>query len=374
MTPSQDLYIGIMSGTSLDGIDVALCRFPREAEVELLFHRTYDWPIELQQKLRALVTAEQFSVDELTTLNFELARAYASATEKLMQDSKTGHEDVRAIGLHGQTIRHLPASLATWQLGSGTALAALTQIDVVHDFRSGDVALGGQGAPLVPMFDLLFLHSPERDRLVTNIGGITNVTFIPKSGDAEAVIAYDIGPGNMIIDAIAQHSFNCDYDKNGELARQGNVDESLLQELLGHPYFQLAPPKSTGRELVQIDLISRFLARMKEDLTPLDAIATATELTARTLARAADQLRSSVEVVLSGGGAKNGYLVERIASLLNEDSSVAPSHELGIDAQAKESIAFAFFAKARIDERIIHLPKTTGAARHTLLGSVARGR
>jgi anhydro-N-acetylmuramic acid kinase len=369
---SNDLYVGIMSGTSLDGIDVALCRFAGPGKVDLLIHRTYDWPRELRERLAVLVGAGMFSVDELTTLNFDLARAYGAATEQLLEESKIARSNVRAIGLHGQTIRHLPASLATWQLGSGSALAALTQIDVVHDFRSADVALGGQGAPLVPMFDLLFLHSPVQDRLVTNIGGITNVTYIPRSGKPDEVIAYDTGPGNMIIDALAQQLFGRPYDNDGELAKSGTIDEVLLSELLAHPYFLQAPPKSTGRELMQADFISRFV--MKSELSPKDAIATGTELTARTLADAANKLPSTVELVLSGGGAKNGFLVERIQNQLREGSSVVLSHKLGIDEQAKESIAFAFFAKARIDKQLIHLPKTTGASRAILLGSVARGR
>jgi anhydro-N-acetylmuramic acid kinase len=365
-----DLYIGIMSGTSLDGIDVALCRFPAAAKVDLLHHRTYDWPGELRARLSELVSADEFSVDELTTLNFELAQAYAAAAGQLLEESGKTPEDIRAIGMHGQTIRHLPGT-ATWQIGSGPALAAMSGIDTVHDFRSADVALGGQGAPLVPMFDLIFLHSPEKDRLVTNIGGITNVTYIPKSGDHDQVIAYDTGPGNMIIDTLAQRWFDRPYDNDGEIAKSGRVNEDVLQSFLAHPYFVLDPPKSTGRELINSDFLPRF-SHLLNAIPAEDLVATATELTARTLSDASNKLGMPVELVLSGGGAKNGYLVERIQAQLQHGSSVVLSHELGIDAQAKESIAFAFFAKARIDEQLIHLPKTTGALRKILLGSVAK--
>lgn len=365
-----------MSGTSLDGIDVAICRFPQEGKVDLLFHDTFEWQATLRTQLLALVGAESANVDAITELNFELARAYAEATKEALVASGVTRDKVRAIGLHGQTIRHLPLQ-ATWQLGSGPALAALTQIDVVHDFRSADVALGGQGAPLVPMFDLLFLTSTEKDRLVTNIGGITNVTFIPMKGDVNGsngnVIAYDTGPGNMIIDVIAQRYFDRPFDANGQIGQSGNADTDLLNELLAHSYFRIPPPKSTGRELLQRDFIPRFINAIDSGaLTSTDAITTATELTARTLASASNG--TEVEVVLSGGGAKNGFLVERISALLPNRSSVSLSHDLGIDTQAKESIAFAFFAKARIDETMIHLPKTTGASRHTILGSVAIGR
>lgn len=360
-----------MSGTSLDGIDVALCRFPAPGKLDLRAHRTYEWPGALRAKLADLVSANQYSVDELTALNFELSHAYAAAVEQLLEESGTVREHVRAIGMHGQTIRHLPGS-ATWQLGSGPALAAITGIDTVHDFRSADVALGGQGAPLVPMFDLLFLHSQTHDRLVTNIGGITNVTFIPKSGDRDKVIAYDTGPGNMIIDALMQQCFGHAYDSNGDVARKGTVDEQLLQQFLDHSYFQLAPPKSTGRELINSDFLPQALALLPE-AKPEDLVATVTELTARTLSEASNKLGTPVELVLSGGGAKNGFLVERIKDLLQHGSTVVLSHELGIDPQAKESIAFAFFAKARIEEQRIHLPKTTGASRKILLGSIATG-
>jgi anhydro-N-acetylmuramic acid kinase len=222
------------------------------------------------------------------------------------------------------------------------------------------------------MFDLIFLQSNEKDRLVTNIGGITNVTYIPKSGNPDEVIAYDTGPGNMIIDGLAQQWCNKPYDSNGEMARQGKIDEDLLRVLLMHPYFAQEPPKSTGRELMQSDFVPRFGALLHAGYPINDALAVATELTARTLADAANKLPGTVELVLSGGGARNTYLVERIKSLLKQGSSVVLSHELMIDEQAKESIAFAFFAKARIDEQLIHLPNTTGAIRQILLGSVAK--
>ncbi|HET6512786.1 MAG TPA: anhydro-N-acetylmuramic acid kinase [Candidatus Kapabacteria bacterium] len=373
MAALGELYIGIMSGTSLDGIDVSICRFGAPPKLELRFHETCSWPEDLRSRLAVLVSAEEFSVDELTTLNFDLSRVYAASIEGALEESGIDRSEIRAIGLHGQTIRHLPSESATLQLASGPALAALTGIDVVHDLRSADVALGGQGAPLVPMFDLDFLHSSEKDRLVTNIGGITNVTYIPKSGDRDSVIAYDTGPGNMIIDAVAQMFFGVPYDDEGKKARLGKVNEEFLQKLLDHPYFSQSPPKSTGRELMQHEFIDRFQPLLNIPDHGHHALATATELTARTLAAASNGLGMHVELVLSGGGAKNTYLVERIRALLNEGSSVVLSHELGIEEQAKESIAFAYFAKARMENMRIHLPKTTGASRSAILGSIASG-
>ena len=224
------------------------------------------------------------------------------------------------------------------------------------------------------MFDFDFLRSMDRDRLVTNIGGITNVTYIPKSGERDRVIAYDTGPGNMIIDAVAQMFFGVPYDDEGKQARLGQVNVDFLQQLLEHPYFSQSPPKSTGRELMQHEFIDRFRPLLNIPDYGRHALATATELTARTLAAASNGLGMQVELVLSGGGAKNAYLVERIRAWVNEGSRVVLSHELGIDEQAKESIAFAYFAKARIENTRIHLPKTTGASRSAILGSIASGR
>lgn len=375
-----DLYIGIMSGTSLDGIDVVLCRFD-EPRIELLAHRTFDWPTTLHRKLRELVSAEYYSIDELATLHVELSRAYADGVNQLLASNGISSTDVRAIGLHGQTIRHLPHLGATWQLGSGAALAAFTQIDVVHDFRSADVALGGQGAPLVPMFDLVFLSSSDRNRLVTNIGGIANVTYIPRSGIREDVTAFDTGPGNMIVDTLTQEFLGRAYDENGVVASSGTIDQALLSNLLSHRFFRQPPPKSTGRELMQHDFIPQFTDRVRSHaLTIEDALATAVELTAITLVAAANNgdtkkgPNSDFDLILSGGGAKNGFLVSRIASHLPSGASIILSSDLGIDPQAKESIAFAYFAKAFIERIHIHLPHTTGASRMTVLGSLSPGR
>jgi anhydro-N-acetylmuramic acid kinase len=369
----SDVYLGIMSGTSLDAIDVAACRFEGQ-KIELLGFHSQPWPEKLRATLFELATAAHVSMDMLVQTHFDLATEYAAAVREAVKVCNLAHQDIRAIGLHGQTVRHLPPK-ATLQLGSGAALAALTRIDVVSDFRSADIALGGQGAPLVPMFDNYFLRSEDSSRLVVNIGGIANVTWIPKSAAADDVVAFDTGPGNMMIDALAQKYFRVPFDRDGELARSGTIDEVLLEELLSNPYFKLPPPKSTGRELFGENFLRRVYERIEQNLLqPKDAIATVTELTTRSIAQCFNFVHAAppIEIIVSGGGARNTYLMERLrASITN--ARVASSDVFGIPSNAKESIAFAFFAKAFVERIAIHLPQTTGAAHRTALGSLSRG-
>jgi anhydro-N-acetylmuramic acid kinase len=259
--PSADLYIGIMSGTSLDGVDAALCRFETGEEgrvsLELLAESSVPWPGEFRDLLYELATEQSVEVDSLVRAHFLLPHYYAEAAGSAIREASLTPADIRAIGVHGQTIRHLPkpaelvagtpAVGATLQLGSGAALAALTGIDVISDFRSADVALGGQGAPLVPIFDNEFLRSRESDRVALNIGGISNITWLPRA-ETDEVLAYDCGPGNMIIDALTRRWFDRPFDEGGKIASEGKVDERLLHNLLSHEYFTTPPPKSTGRE------------------------------------------------------------------------------------------------------------------------------
>ena len=391
-----------MSGTSLDGIDVAMCGFAN-TEITIASFYSAEWPAPLRETLMELATAERVTMDVLTRTHFELAREYAKAVEVALRESGIPASNIRAIGLHGQTVRHLPSRMtdhprmdsnspltpATLQLGSGAALAAISGIDVVSDFRSADIALGGQGAPLVPMFDYHFLRSDSTtddrssaDRLVVNIGGIANVTWLPNHASEQDVIAFDSGPGNMLLDWIAKRYFNLPFDRNGELARAGVIDEPSLTELLAHPYFKTAPPKSTGRELFSEDFLNAINRKIADGgLSPKDALATLTELTARSIAESLDFVNAkshTIEMIVSGGGAFNKYLLKRIAASIAHDAhgpntSVTTSDAYGIPAKAKEAIAFAFFAKAFIENIPIHLPATTGARRRATLGSLSRG-
>jgi anhydro-N-acetylmuramic acid kinase len=374
-----ELYIGIMTGTSIDGIDTVvadLADFPR-----VVHHHESPIPSGLRDLLMKFASERLVDIDELVRTHFLLAEVFASSVTDALTHAKIHKSDIRAIGLHGQTIRHLPKPVtlfaelpsvgATFQLGSGAALAALSGIDVVYDFRSGDVALGGEGAPLVPMFDRAFFHSTIDDRVILNIGGIANITYLPVEGEP---IAFDTGPGNMILDALASLYFQTPFDKDGAIARSGKVDEDFLSSLLAHEYFLQAPPKSTGRELFGKVLLDMFLYKIREEgFAPEDAIATATELTVRTVALASMQCTANedIELIASGGGTRNGYLMERLQSALPK-AVIKTSDELGIPSQSKEALAFAWFAKAFLDDMIIHLPSTTGARKKTPLGVLAK--
>ncbi len=384
----SDLYIGIMSGTSMDAIDVVIARFDKFPEVV----SEYSVPLrsELREILMDLATKNEINIDLFVRTHFVLAQEYASAVEASLKKAYLSPKDIRAIGLHGQTIRHLPKSEkiapslsetgATFQLGSGGALAALSGIDVASDFRSGDIALGGEGAPLVPMFDYYFFRTNDRNRILLNIGGIANLTFIPACAEEMEVIAFDTGPGNMITDALAKEYYNKQFDNAGEIAGSGKIDEELLLELLENQYFTQPPPKSTGRELFGekfLDIFKKKAAHRK--LSASDALATATELTARSIAEAFrflphERLKTHpTEIIASGGGVKNIFLCQRLKELLPE-MTFRISDELGIPLQAKEALAFAWFAKAFLQNEYIHLPATTGAKRKIILGSLSKGR
>ena len=320
---NRDIYLGIMTGTSLDAIDIAACRFYQQSTgerwsgIELIAFHSIEWPAPLREILMEIATSDRVEMDLLARTHFLLAHEYARAVREILEKSKLSANEIRAIGLHGQTVRHLPtpASVgegltavgATLQLGSGSALAALSGIDVVSDFRSADIALGGQGAPLVPMFDYWFLRSERINRLIVNIGGIANVTWLKANSSADEVIAFDSGPGNMLLDALTRKYFNMPFDLEGKIARVGKIDEGLLEEFLSHPYFGMQPPKSTGRELFSEKYIAVVHEKISDGkLRAEDAVATLTELTAMTISMSFELIngkKSPSEMIVSGGGA-----------------------------------------------------------------------
>jgi anhydro-N-acetylmuramic acid kinase len=368
------IYLGIMTGTSLDAIDVAACRF-HEEQVELIAFHSTDWPSDLRATLFELATSEYVRMDDIAKAHFRLAKEYDRAVRETLEVAKLAAKDVRAIGLHGQTVRHLPKDGATLQLGSGSALAAIGGIDVVSDFRAADVALGGEGAPLMPMFDFAFLRSDSVDRATLNIGGIANITWLPKNATIDDVVAFDTGPGNMLIDFLAQKHYGVPFDRDGKFASEGEVLKIELDRLLSHPYFKAQPPKTTGRELFGEKFIEGGLTNFEQSgYRREDAIATVTELTARSIGDALYAIsKKNFELIVSGGGAYNKFLMQMIAFQL-PNARVVSSDSVGIPANAKEAIAFAFFAKAFIEEIPVHLPKTTGASARVMLGSLSRSK
>jgi anhydro-N-acetylmuramic acid kinase len=369
------VFVGLMSGTSLDGISAAVVRFtPREGEplgLELLsFHSTVYQP---GQRARLLAALTAGTAQEYCRLAFDLGSWLADATIAVLADAGVPRTDVRAIGSHGQTVWH-DAPHSTWQIGEAAVIAERLGIDVVSDFRVRDVAAGGQGAPLVPIADAL-LFSGDDWRALQNIGGIGNVTVVPPGGRIDGVRAFDTGPGVGVIDAVTRACFpDLSYDVDGQIAARGSVIDAVVDARLAHPYFSSPPPKSTGRELFDALYVEALIAQCREtkaDCSDADVVATATALTARSIADAYRRFMPEpvAEVLLSGGGAKNPTLVRMIAD------AIAPIRardfaERFFDGEAKEAVAFALLAYLHVEREAGNVPRATGARGPRILGKL----
>jgi anhydro-N-acetylmuramic acid kinase len=349
-----------MSGTSLDGIDVAVVDLPKFRTRNFV---SVPYPRRIRERLMAVSNAVTHTA-EISRLNYEIAELYAKAVQR------TGKVDL--IGCHGQTIYH-EGPHNTLQIGEPAILAERTGVPVVSNFRARDIAAGGHGAPLVPFVDYRLFRHPKRTRVALNIGGIANITVIPASASPEQVRAFDTGPGNMVIDALALEysEGRINYDRGGKIAASGTIDRPLLAALLRDPYYRKAPPKSAGREQYGAE----FVARMKQSGANLrDLITTATALTAVTIAVAIDRFAPEpFDLIVSGGGAHNSHLINHLSALLPR-ASVAASSDYGVDVDAKEAIAFAILAYETWRGRPSNLPSATGAMRAVLLGSVTPTR
>jgi len=335
---------GIMSGTSLDGIDVAIVDIEGK-RIRTVAHHTTAYPKQTRARILAAATPA-----EISRLNFELGELYAKAV------SATG-EPVDLVGCHGQTVWH-EGGRNTLQLGAASVIAERLGVSVVSDFRTRDIAAGGQGAPLVPFVDVLLFSHPKRKRVALNIGGIANITIIPTG------LAFDTGPGNMVIDQLVERMTNGKqrFDRDGAIAARGRVDRRLLTSLLRDRYYAAPPPKSAGREQYGASFMARFL---KLDIPFEDRIATATALTAATIARAIPA--DADEVIASGGGVHNSQLMAQLAAFL-PNTRLTTTAEFGIDPDAKEAIAFAILAYRTWKHRPGNLPSATGARRAVILG------
>jgi anhydro-N-acetylmuramic acid kinase len=350
---------GVMSGTSLDGIDVAVVEMPR---IRTLAFRSTPYPEAVRTELLSLAKTTQSAlsileaVQRISSLNYRLAELYAKAIRRL------GPVDL--IGCHGQTVYH-EGGRHTLQLGEPAVIAERTGIPVVSNFRARDIAAGGQGAPLVPYVDYLLFRHPKRTRVALNIGGIANITVVPAGASPRQVIAFDTGPGNMVIDALVRDftKGRLNYDRGGKIAQAGNVNVRFLDELLRDTYYRLKPPKSAGREQYGADFVARFHA-----LPRPDAIATATVLTAATIARSVQSYRPA-EIIVSGGGVHNPQIIGHLAGFL-PGVALASSTDYGVHADAKEAVAFAVLAYESWRGRASNLPSATGAKRAVVLGSV----
>lgn len=407
MRNSSMIVAGVMSGTSADGINVALVRMgdsshsglrrelssrigkrgrgrPRHT-IELLGHAEYPYPQPVRRAILAAMNAKHASVADLARLNFLLGELYADA---VLATQKRFCLKADLVGCHGQTLYHQGEAAqflghriaATWQTGEGAVLAARTGVPVVSDFRPADIAAGGKGAPLVPYLDYALFGGAEIGRVVQNIGGIANLTAIPASADAGDVIAFDTGPGNMVIDAVVDHLFNRPFDRGGKIAARGLPIESVLSRLLRTRFFRQSPPKTAGREEFGREFVRKFL-RACGSARKQDIVATATALTARSIADAVQRfvigksgrsLRKFSEMILSGGGAKNASLVRMLREQLAPlGIHVRFSDDFGLPSEAKEAVAFAVLAYETWNRRPSNVPSATGARRAAILGKIS---
>ena len=388
------IVAGVMSGTSADGIDVALVRVVgkgRTLRLRLLVHEHFDYPNAVRQAVLAAMNARSARVSDLARLNFLLGELYAEAVAKTVQNQKV---NIDLVGCHGQTLYHQGTAAdflghpiaTTWQTGEGAVLAARLGAPVVSDFRPADMAVGGNGAPLVPLLDVAYYAHRNRLRVLQNLGGIGNLTIIPAGihlGKMEHVIAFDTGPGNMVIDACVQKLFGEPYDADGAIAAKGTVIEAALAKALEHPFFRRKPPKSAGREEFGREFATQFLRWCGMRADKFDIVATATALTATSigegLARAlaisqatAAPRRGKGEYVASGGGAKNKSLMSMISEQVRPlGFRVLTSDDLGLPSQAKEAVAFALLAYQTWHRQPGNVPGATGAQRAVVLGKVS---
>ena len=361
-------YLGLMSGTSMDAVDAALVRFQSPAG-ELLKYRQFPLPSALADRLKAI--SPSTPVREIALCDRLLGDLFAECAIQLVSAAGISWPEVAAIGSHGQTVLHCPEPEVrnTLQLGDPSRIAWRTGATTVADFRRMDMAAGGQGAPLAPAYHAWALRSAGIDRVVLNIGGIANATCIPGTAD-RAVIGFDTGPGNTLLDQWIRQHHRKDYDYNGEWGASGRCEARLLEQMLGDPYFAMQPPKSTGREYFNLDWVARHAAASGGKVTPVDMQATLVELSCRTIANAVSTFAGSArEVLVCGGGVHNAGLMEKLRSLL-PGASVDSTAKHGIDPDAVEAITFAWLAKCRLEGRPGNLPSVTGATHPVMLGAV----
>jgi anhydro-N-acetylmuramic acid kinase len=361
-----------MSGTSLDGIDVAIVNIQGDTRLSaaLVAHRTTPYPRATRARILAVSNLECTTRD-ISRLNFELAGLYAEAVQATCRTNRIPLRSLHLVGCHGQTIYHEGAGRTpnTLQIGESSVIAERLNLPVVSDFRTRDMAAGGQGAPLVPFVDYLLFRHPRRHRVALNIGGIANITILPANAKPEQVKAFDTGPGNMIVDQLVERmtSGKQRFDRNGAIAQHGHIQKPLLNTLLRDPYFAAAPPKSAGREQYGREFVDRL---ERTGLAPEDLIATATAFTAASIAAAVTRFAPQTkEVIASGGGVHNPQVMAQLAAFLPA-CQITTTADYAIDPDAKEAVAFAILAHRTWHGKPGNLPSATGASREVVLGKI----
>jgi len=370
-----------MSGTSADGVDAAVVDIDR-GKVRLLAFEMFPYPATLRRQILKLCQPESARLNEICHYNFVLGEVFADAVVKLCSKKDISLNSIDLIGSHGQTIYHNPRGKrygrvtirSTLQIGEPSVIAQRTGITTIADFRPRDMAAGGEGAPLVPYADYILYGHKRLNRAVQNIGGIANVTFLPSGCEQDDIIAFDTGPGNMVIDGIVRllSEGKRHYDRGGKMAARGTVDKTLLNEMLRHPFLRRRPPKSTGREEFGMFFAEQIFRRgIKKGLAHADIVATVTVFTARTIAQAYRKFLPVIpdEMILCGGGAHNRTLVEMLHSELPEVKMLS-TDDFGMSVDAKEAVSFAILAWATIKGLTNNIPGATGAEQPVVLGKI----
>ncbi|WP_343009061.1 anhydro-N-acetylmuramic acid kinase AnmK [Clostridium celatum] len=372
--------VGLMSGTSLDGIDAALVEidnFGKKTKIKLIEFITTSIPLNVKDEIKRACSEEQSSVDLICSLNFKLGYLFAEATKNVCNKAGITLENLDFIASHGQTIYHLPKSRdsfipSTLQIGEPAIIAYETGVKVVSNFRVMDMASGGEGAPLVPYSEYIIYGSDEENIALQNIGGIGNVTVIPKGGDINSIFAFDTGPGNMIIDEVCQRLFKLNYDEDGKIAANGEIQNDILDDLMSHSYINAFPPKTTGREEFGQQFVDELLKKYNNK-KPEDILSTVTMFTAKSIAvNYKNFIMNKVnlnKVIIGGGGAHNKTLLSYLKNEL-PNVSIVTQDDIGLSSDAKEAIAFVILGNETLNNNFSNVPSATGAKEKVILGNI----
>lgn len=372
------LAVGLMSGTSLDGVDAALVDIQGsglETKLQLIEFTSYPLGNDIVEKIKEVLSIENSSVDKICSLNVELGYVFSEAVKAVCAKANVSLEQLTFVASHGQTIYHLPVPRfnqvsSTLQIGESSVIAEETKTTVVSDFRTRDMAVKGQGAPIVPYSEFVLYRDADRTRLLQNIGGIGNVTVIPKGAQMTELLAFDTGPGNMIIDELCQYFYQQPYDKNGIYAAGGKVHLDLLDELMEHPFIKRTYPKTTGREDFGVEYTTALIEKWKQKIEPDDLIATATQFTARSIAENVRPFANEqTDLIIGGGGSYNPTLVQMIRNELPE-LTVLVQEDIGYSSEAKEAIAMTVLANQTLNHLPSNVPSATGAEKPVILGKI----
>ena len=364
-------YIGVMSGTSLDGVDIAITSLSKSGEWTFIAGHTFPFPDDLLIKLQHIINTQQCALIDLGEIHVSLGQFVGQSINQLLQQQQLTKNDITAIGSHGQTIFHQPNGSFPFslQIGDANQIAEITAITTIADFRQRDIAAGGQGAPLVPAFHKKLFSSSDEDRVIINIGGISNITLLVKSPTSQT-LGFDTGPGNVLLDSWVQRHQNKAYDADGLWAASGQINNDLLSLFLSDPYFELVIPKSTGRELFNTTWLDQKLEQFKVSLRSVDIQATLVELTARTITDDIKRYATNTSAIyVCGGGSHNRYLLDRLRTLL-PNNPVSTTSSLGLHPDWVEACAFAWLAYRTLNHQTGNLPSVTGANHPVILGAI----